>query len=152
MTYSMDKEANKQNATSPSPFMSLHEQLIYKLAALDSALQSGFRRLDEKMDRFQADLHDNQIETNDRINRLENDVNARFLLKRGRIDALEKRINSIDTIEQRVGAITQLEKKVEAIENWKTAMVAKVSGIGVVMFAIWAVFGDIIKTAIGTNI
>lgn len=147
----MDSNENKKNSETPSPFMSLPEQLIYKIAALDAAVQSGFRRLDEKMDRFQSDLHENQIETNDRINRLESSVDARFLLKRSRIDAVEKRLNAIDSIERRIVSVDNLETKIEALENWKTAIVAKFSGILVVLFAAWAVFGNQIRTFIGVT-
>ena len=91
MPYSPDHpEENKQNAFSPSHQMNITEQLLYKIAALDASVQSGFRRIDEKMDRFQTDLHDSQISTNDRINNLDKEMNEAILRKRTRIDKLEE--------------------------------------------------------------
>lgn len=92
-----DSDSNRNNPTSPSAYMTMNEQLMYKLAALDASVQSGFRRLDEKMDRFQTDLHENQIETNDRINRLEHETKDTFAFKRQRIDALTLRVAALET-------------------------------------------------------
>jgi len=125
MPYSMDSDENQRNAQSPSPLMSMHEQLIYKIAALDASMQSGFRRLDEKMDRFQTDLHDNQIETNDRINRLESETTAHFLLKRQRIDALEKRMGETET--------------------WQKIAVARTAGAMGIVTVFWLLFGRFVQ-------
>ena len=85
----MDPEDNKQNPFTPG-LISLSEQLLYKIASLDTAVQQGFRRLDERMDRFQNDLHENQITTNDRINELDKEFREAIAFKRTRIDNLVK--------------------------------------------------------------
>lgn len=100
MPYSMDPEKNKENAMSPSEYLTVNEQLMYKLAALDAAVQGGFRRLDEKMDRFQTDLHEGQIATNDRINQLDKETTEKFAIKRKRVDEVCDRIHKIETWQQ----------------------------------------------------
>jgi hypothetical protein len=108
-----------------SPLLNLHEQLIYKIAQLDASMQMGFRRLDEKMDRFQNDLHENQIETNNRMNKLENEValhvNTRNLL--------------IEAVEGRVGKL----------ETWQAVATAKVSVALAVVIVAWAAFGTAVQ-------
>ena len=90
--------------------LNVNEQLMYKIAALDASVQAGFRRLDEKMDRFQSDLHDSQIHNNDRINRLDKETAEKFALKKARVDALTDRMNSTETWQKvamaKVGVIT----------------------------------------------
>lgn len=133
MPYSMDPEANKQNPSTPSPLMTLHEQLIYKLAALDASMQSGFRRLDEKMDRFQSDLHDSQIEVNDRINQLRSETDATVLREHTRINALEiKQENQCKNI----------QSQVDELKNWKTVLTTRMAMVGFGAFAVWAVIGQ----------
>ena len=100
MPYSVDGEENKKNPHSPSEYLTMNEQLMYKLAALDAAVQGGFRRLDEKMDRFQHDLHEGQIATNDRINKLDKEVVEQIAIKRKRIDEVCDRLNKIETWQQ----------------------------------------------------
>lgn len=100
MPYNVDPKENKDNAWSPSEHLTVNEQLMYRLAALDASVTSGFRRLDEKMDRFQTDLHESQIETNDRINKIESEYRSAIALKRARIDALEKRTTVMETWSQ----------------------------------------------------
>lgn len=75
----------------------MNEQLMVKLASLDASVQAGFRRLDEKMDRFQTDLHDSQLATNDRINLLDKEMNERFAIKRARDDSQDRRLVDIET-------------------------------------------------------
>jgi len=100
MPYNTDPNLNKDNAWSPSEHLTVNEQLMYRLAALDASVTQGFRRLDEKMDRFQADLHANEIAANDRINKLASDVATRFEFKRARIDQIEKRMTTLETWSQ----------------------------------------------------
>jgi predicted nucleic acid-binding Zn-ribbon protein len=125
----MNSEENKQNAFTPSHSMSFQEQLIYKIAALDASMQSGFRRLDEKMDRFQTDLHDNQIETNDRINKLDNETTAHFVLKRARID--------------------KIQEQMEELRQWRTVLTTRMAMVGFGAFAVWAVIGQPIQNLMG---
>lgn len=129
MSYSVDPQANKENATSPSVYLSMTEQLLYKIAALDASVQSGFRRIDEKMDRFQTDLHESQINLNDRINQLDKEFGEAILFKRQRIDALEKRINEL--------------------ENAISTAKAQFAAGALVVTIIWTLFGPAIRHVFG---
>jgi hypothetical protein len=77
------------------------------------------------MDRFQNDLHENQIETNNRMNKLENEValhvNTRNLL--------------IEAVEGRVGKL----------ETWQAVATAKVSVALAVVIVAWAAFGTAVQ-------
>lgn len=130
----MNSEENKTNPHTPSTHLALNEQLMYKLASLDAAVQMGFRRLDEKMDRFQNDLHENQITTNDRISELDKEFNRMFEFKRARIDGLVKE-----------GQIYKemLEKRLTEIETWQKVSTAR---IGILMGAIVTVWTFIAPT------
>lgn len=136
MPYSMDPQANRENPTTPSPLMTLHEQLIYKLAALDASMQSGFRRLDEKMDRFQSDLHNSQLEVNDRINKLKSEMDATFLHKHNRIDTIEV---------SREAQCKTLQGQIDELKNWKTVLTTRMAMVGFGAFAVWAVIGQPIQ-------
>ena len=137
MPYSLDKEANQENAMSPSEYLTVNEQLMYKLAALDAAVQGGFRRLDEKMDRFQADLHDGQIKTNDRINNLDKETSERFALKRKRIDDICKDIHNLET------------GRIQKLETWQTVAMAKISVAAAVVSTVIVMFAPAIRHALG---
>jgi len=147
MPYSMDPEENKKNAYSPSQQMQIQEQMIYKLAALDSAVNGGFRRLDEKFDRMQSELHDRFMELSSDITRVEAETKARFDLKRTRIDLLEKEQN------RRVDEICKdLNKQITDLNSWRDRFVARVSAIGGGVVVLWTIFGDYLRQAIGTNV
>lgn len=140
MSYSMDSDANRDNATSPSIHLTMNEQLMYKLAALDAAVQGGFRRLDEKMDRFQTDLHDSQISTNDRISNLDKEFAAAIAAKRARIDGLVR--------DGEIGK-RALEQRLIDLETWKHVAMAKISTIISAVALIWIVAAPTIRNFIG---
>lgn len=129
MSYSVDGEDNKRNAHTPSEYMTMNDQLLYKLAALDASMNAGFRRLDEKMDRFQSDLHDSQIAANDRINTLDKDMTEQFAFKRARLDKLTDRVT--------------------AVETWQRVSMARVAVALSVILILWTVFGPAVRTALG---
>lgn len=118
----------------------MNEQLMYKLAALDAAVQGGFRRLDEKMDRFQSDLHDSQIATNDRINELDKEVTARFEFKRQRIDNM---IKEADVSRART------DDRLVALETWRQVALAQVGVAMTVVAIIWVVLAPSIRALLG---
>ena len=140
MPYSMDPDENKKNAMSPSEYLTVNEQLMYKLASLDAAVQGGFRRLDEKMDRFQTDLHEGQIATNDRINNLDKEFTSAIKAKRERIDMLV--------------AAGEIEKKalidrVIKLETWREVALAKVS-VGVALIVgLWTFIAPTVRNVLG---
>jgi hypothetical protein len=109
--------------------MTMNDQLLYKLAALDASMAAGFRRLDEKMDRFQSDLHDSQIAANDRINQLDKEVTEQFAFKRARIDKIETRIGDVET--------------------WQKVSMARVAVALSIILILWTVFGPAVRSAIG---
>src|SRR3982751_1233524 len=92
-----DPKANRDNPFSPSPDLPLREQFLYRFSALEEAVRSGFRRLDERMDRIQTEIHDRTLEINDRQKQFEIEVNERFLIKRTNIDKLKDRVQELET-------------------------------------------------------
>jgi hypothetical protein len=131
MTDSSFREEDLGRYQVPSGPLSVEMQLITKLASLESAVSAGFRRLDEKMDRFQNDLHDSQIATNDRINNLDKETTASFALKRARIDAAEKRLNTLET--------------------WTQVAMAKISVVTTVIAIVWIVAAPTIRNILGIS-
>lgn len=95
----------------------MQEQIIAKLASLETNVSSGFRRLDEKMDRFQADMHDGQIRLNDKINDLDREFGTKIALKKERIDNLAAN-----------GEVTKTntEKRLVDVETWQKVIMARV--------------------------
>lgn len=129
--YSVDADANRTNPLTPSEQLSMQEQLMYKLASLEAAMSAGFRRLDEKMDRFQSDLHENQLLTNDRINNLDKEFTEAIAFKRSRIDAIEKRVG--------------------AAETWQQVAMAKMGAVFTFVLLIWTVFAPSIRAIFGIS-
>lgn len=117
------------DGVTPMELRSVTDQLMVKLAALGASVESGFRRLDEKMDRFQTDLHDAQLATNDRINALDKETAEAFAHKRSRIDDLNKRIHTIET--------------------WQAVAMAKVGAIVAAASIALTLFGPSIRVALG---
>lgn len=140
MTYSVNSEDNKRNPSSPAASMSLTEQLLYRIAALDASVNSGFRRIDEKMDRFQTDLHDSQISTNDRINQLDKEVTEAILRKRTRIDELERAIQKQCQLD---------DKRMTEIETWQKVLIARMSVAGALIVGVWTFVAPVLRQAVG---
>lgn len=118
----------------------MNEQLMYKLASLDAAVTGGFRRLDEKMDRFQTDLHESQIGTNDRINKLDKQFGEAIAAKRARIDGLV-----------RDGDVAKrlLEDRLVQLETFRHVAMAKIS-VGMSAIAlVWIVLAPTIRNFMG---
>lgn len=151
MSYSLDPTANKENAFSPSSVFSMTEQLLYKLAALDASVHSGFRRMDEKMDRFQSDLHDSQISANDRISALDKETADRFSHKRQRLDEIDRRINNeVIKSEDKVREnCLEINKRVQELETWNKVLMARAGIVGAMVLAAWTFVAPIIRTAFG---
>lgn len=122
--------------------MSMNEQLLYKLAGIDAAMQSGFRRIDEKMDRFQTDLHESQISTNDRINSLDKEVHETFLRKRARMDGQDKLIAELKA---------KHESDYNEIKTWQQVVVAKVGVISTSIALVWVLFAPTIRDFLGIS-
>lgn len=127
--YSVDKDANKDNPFSPSPDLPLREQFLYRFSALEEAVRSGFRRLDERMDRVQVELHDRHIELNDRINNVEKATVEQFAFKRQRIDKIEARLVEIET--------------------WSKVVTARFAVILAVITIAWTLIAPFIRSAVG---
>lgn len=127
--YSMDKDSNKENPFTPSGDFPIREQFLYRFSALEEACRSGFRRLDERMDRLQSDLHDRHVEMNDRLSTFERETIDQFKVKRARIDATEKRLTDLET--------------------WSKVLTARFAVILAVVMAVWTVLAPVIRNAIG---
>lgn len=113
---------------------------MYKLASLDAAVQAGFRRLDEKMDRFQNDLHDSQLQINDRINNLDKETAAVLLAKRIKIEAIEAEGRK---------AKAEVDKRLVNIETWQQVAMAKVGVMLTVLTIIWIGLAPAIRNILG---
>ena len=150
--YSMDSEQNKVNPATPSQVV-LSDQLIYRIASLDASVQSGFRRLDEKMDRLQTDMHDRHMEINDRVNQLDKEVSEGFLRKRNRIDALEARCaeDKRKAEDRYVARCTTVDNRIHDIETWQKVLVARISIVGAAIVVLWTIFGPAIQHTIGVS-
>ena len=119
------------NPFTPSDNISLNEQLLYRIASLDASVREGFRRVDERLDRFQSDLHENQIASIQRINEVDTDLQKFKEFKRLRVDALQDRITSL--------------------ESWKTAVMARVGVMITAVAIIWTVLGPTLRAALGIS-
>ncbi len=120
----------------------MNEQLMYKLASLDAAVTGGFRRLDEKMDRFQSDLHDTQMQTNDRIGQLDKEFAAAIAAKRTRIDGL---------VQEGQTARKEVEKRITDLETWKHVLVAKMTVACTAVIAVWTVLAPTVREFLGVS-
>lgn len=145
MAYSPDNsKANQENPSTPAVNYSITEQLLYKIASLDSAVQAGFRRLDEKMDRVQSDLHDSQISTNDRINNLDKEFTEAIAFKRQRIDNLER------VWEERYrNRCEYTDKKLHDIETWQKVAMARAGIVGAAIVIIWTFVSPAVQHLLG---
>lgn len=152
MPYSTDSDQNKENPVSPSTIV-LQDQLLYKLASLDASVQSGFRRLDEKMDRLQTDMHDRHIEMNDRINQLDKETAESFLRKRERMDRIEEWIRrekqeGLQRYEERCNTT---DKRLNDIETWQKVLLARVGVAVTALVVIWTLLGPSIRNLLGIS-
>jgi hypothetical protein len=127
--YSVDKDSNKENPFTPSPDLPLREQFLYRFSALEEAVRSGFRRLDERMDRIQTEIHDRQLEVNTRLNDIEKDFRENLAFKRARIDKLEMRISELET--------------------WSKVVTARFAVILAVVTVVWTLIAPVLRNMIG---
>lgn len=138
----MDGDANKKNPYTPDRAMSIDEQFLYRFSGLEEAVRSGFRRLDEKVDRLQKDLHEAQLSVNDRISQLDKETTEQFAAKRIRIDGLVKD-----------GAVakTLIEKRISDIETWQKVIMARFSVALTALVIFWTLFGPIVRNFLGIS-
>ena len=119
------------NPFTPSDNISLNEQLLYRIASLDASVREGFRRVDERLDRFQSDLHENQIASINRINEVDTDLQKFKEFKRLRVDGIEKRVGELET--------------------WTKVMMARVGILITGVAIIWTVLGPTIRAVLGIS-
>jgi hypothetical protein len=127
--YSVDGEVNKGNPFTPAVGLPLNEQFLYRFSALEEMVRSGFRRIDEGMDRLQKDIHDRQIEVNDRINTLDRETAETFAFKRARIDKLTDRVAELET--------------------WSKVLTARLSIAFGTVIIVWTIVAPYIRGLIG---
>lgn len=158
--YSMDPEENKRNSETPST-VSMEHQLVYKIASLEATISNSLRRLDEKFDRMQTELHDRHIEAAQQMTALAASVDSRFTIKRNRIDNVEKDIiklrnelvKEIETETDKVDAHARAEreaicKRVETLEHWKTVTTTRAGlALGAIV-VFWSLFGDSVQAIV----
>lgn len=135
----MDADQNKANPITPSE-VTLADQLLYRVASLDATVQSGFRRIDEGMERLRSDFHESQLATNDRINALDKEMHETFAFKRARIDNL---------VEKGEVTKTKFEERISNLETWKAVATARVAVIVGGLFILWTFIAPTIRALIG---
>src|SRR5690349_16330442 len=135
MPYSTDPEENMSNPFTPSDNISLNEQLLYRIASLDASVREGFRRVDERLDRFQSDLHENQIASLQRINEVDTDLQKFKEFKRLRVDSIEK----------------DLGKRIGDIETWSKVLMARVGVLITGVAIVWTILGPTLRTILGIS-
>lgn len=123
----------------PSEF-SLAEQVLYRVAGLDSAVQQGFRRVDENIERLRSDFHESQLATNDRINTLDKEFHEAMALKRARIDNL---------VEKGTETRRAIEQRITDLETWKAVALAKVGIIISVVTGLAMMFAPTVRNLLG---
>ena len=119
------------NPFTPSDNISLNEQLLYRIASLDASVREGFRRVDERLDRFQSDLHENQITSLNKINEVDTDLQKFKEFKRLRVDSIEKRVGEMET--------------------WQKVIMARVSVLITAVAIIWTVLGPTLRSILGIS-
>lgn len=129
MPYSNNSDENKENPFSPSPDLPLREQFLYRFSALEEAVRSGFRRIDERMDRMQTELHDRHIEINDRVTIIDRETREQFAFKRARIDALSERLT--------------------ALETWSKVVTARFAVLLGVVTVVWTIVAPFLRNILG---
>ena len=92
------------------------------------------------MDRFQSDLHDSQITTNDRINELDKEFRDAIAFKRQRIDSL---------VAEGTAARKEVEKRLIDLETWRAVALAKVSVSMAVITTVAMLFAPTIRHILG---
>lgn len=120
----------------------MQEQVIAKLSSLEASMSSGFRRLDEKMDRFQSDLHNTTIDTNAKIAALDKEIANKFEFKRKRIDAL---VASGETVKEK------LEARINVLETWKQVVLGKIAALVTVLTGVWILLAPTIRQIMGVS-
>jgi hypothetical protein len=139
MPYSVDSDHNKDNSRTPSE-MGLTDQVLYRVASLDASVQTGFRRIDEGMERLRADFHDAQLAVNERISKLDKDVHEQLAFKRARIDGLVK---------EGAGVREKIEGRITALETWQKVMLARASIVFGAIIALWTFIAPTLRNLLG---
>lgn len=139
MAYSVDSDKNKENPVTPSVF-GLSEQLLYKIASLDSAVQSGFRRIDENIERIRTDLHDSQLRTNDKVNEVDKRVTADIVHICNRLDTKDR--------EGRI-LVEKYNDRMHAVETWQKVAMARASIIGAAIVIVWTFVAPTLRAVLG---
>lgn len=121
MPYSIDPEENRNNAKTPS-IISMENQLIYRIGSLESKLDAGFKRLDEKFDRLQADNHERMLEQAKDF--------AEFKVETRVCDG-------------------EFRTRIETLERWQNKMIAYGSAALAGVTIIWTLFGPAIRYVFG---
>jgi hypothetical protein len=134
--------------------MAMENQLVYKLASLESTISNSLRRIDEKIDRMQTDMHARHMESAQEMSRFASSVENRLTLKRARMDGFEKDLHdfkntlALATLKAKDDAQTlvnikfnDLNSRLDGVEDWQTKMTVRGSmALGGVVIA-WTLFG-----------
>lgn len=140
MPYNVDPEQNKVNPFTPDQAMSLNDQFIYRFSALEETVRSGFRRVDENLNRLTNDLHDRHIEINDRISKLDKEFSeALVTMEKKNTEALAFKRARIDGVTQRVSDL----------ETWSKVLTARLSIAFGAVLCVWTVIAPYIRNVLG---
>jgi chaperonin cofactor prefoldin len=157
-----DGDNMNRTAGTTTPLLALENQLVYKIASLEATISNSLRRLDEKFDRLQTELHDRHIDTSNQIATLASSVESRLTLKRARMDAFEREIQVVkeDARKDCEQTAEKLETKIEVcnkeydkrltdLEKWQAIIITRGATIGAGILIVWAVFGQYVQDFFG---
>lgn len=121
---------------------SFENQVIHRLASIEAVMDTNFKHMNEKFDRYQTDTHDKFINLSTEVGELrgkleaksEHSANERQKIK----DALALKADKEET-----------ESRLDGLESFKTQITSKVVGGILVIGAVWAIVGESIGAFIG---
>lgn len=120
----------------------MQEQIISKLASLETNVSTGFKHLDEKMSRFQTDLHKSQLDAAEKIADLDKEFTAKMEFKRAKIDTL---VANGETVK------SNIERRLIDIETWQKVVMARVGLIAGSATVVFTLLGPTIRQLFGIS-
>lgn len=100
-------------------------QLVYKLSGIDATLKEFARQTNEKFDRLQSEIVNRHLEMMSNFNNFKSETKSEVARLETKVDTHKIQI--------------------DGIVKWKDNMTTKMTMVGVMAFALWAIVGDPIK-------
>lgn len=115
------------------PGPSLESQIIFRLASLEATLNTSLKGLNEKIDNFQKDFNHKHVNTATAIASVDT-----------RLDAVKEQFEKKLEDNRR-----EIHERVTKLEFFKTEILAKAAALAFGISALWLIFGDALKRALG---